>query len=604
MGYQSGERIVVASEKIAISNQQKEFASRTVNLSLIFLLVLGVFLLLIFIVFPLFGISTPFVTIAPIWFLYYLIPLFLFISTFFTGYKHRIIVHPPDIPFGFFSYDAVYNSLRRKRIETFSRRNALNARILRALFTNRSDFLVNPIKNRLQGILGFFFLFMFMIGINLFFYAVALLTGEVGFNEVIFFYVLLIAYLVFFILFFREIVGRIIPTIIPQTNVHYELQEYSGSHPGKLHRNLSTLLEKVNYDYPRRFRSWSPQLDSSVVDDTGTTYGNHFIESVPKNVKRDPYIKGMRLALNASFVVGALILVSPAFLRFDEDFFFPFFFYSWFLYVIMFSFLSLSRVLATSYFWESKMIFAEFMGEFYRSNIGVGTSTDDSLKSERLSIISEVTIRYYGSRVVSQSVGLESPREIIAMDFSDDIPGTINHLSENIEVEKQAVDIQMPNLEHHNVQRLSNINLRISQARDMGSSRPPEAYLGGSKKRPLMLPQQASKKKPSEFIVCSSCNAKLAPQSLFCNICGQKMIKKEPKKTEDMINCPHCRGKMEAGSAFCKNCGQKVTQEPVVKKREEASSKLEYTGYWVCFTCNKINEGEGNICMFCGKRQG
>jgi len=582
----------ISARKVSITPQQRIFSIRVMILSGIYLVMVGIFLMVTLLIFD------PDVKILG--FFYYILLLVVYIRMFFVGYQHRLLLAPIDIPYDFVDYDTVYNSLRKKRLVTFGRDLSISSSIFRTFFGSRFDFFISQIKRRIHSTIGSLFGYFFGLGWAVFLFII-IYVEQHTINYYFTIFLLLLAYWICAVCLFYGVIVNLTPKYSPKANVHYDLQEYSGSHPGRIHRNVTSMLEKLNYDYPRRFKSLPPELYPIAVGDTGTTYGNMFIESIPDNeanVENEAYMNGMILSLYASFFMGACVTITPILLLFKfEPFLLFFIFYCWFILMIQHMFFSLSRALAISYFWKSKIILIEISGEYYRSNIGVGTGSQDSLKSERLSIISDVTARYHGTEVTSQSVGISSYREMINLGHSQEIIDAFNILNKHLEVGNQVVDVQIPNIEHPNVQKLANLNVQISRARGLQQPKPASAFLSAGTTPSQMLTSGDQRSKSDSMVSCPNCGEKIPGSVKFCDYCGHDFQRKSgTQQYGKRIICPHCSNDNPENVPFCTMCGGDLRQQ-----RTTQTGGMEQTGEnWFCPACNKFNVGSWNICPWCG----
>lgn len=592
MGSSVSRKAVVTSDHIQISPQQQVFARRLM-LGSTSVIILNIFIM-IFVV-----------LIAPeesriVGLIYYSLPLIIMCFLLLAGFHHRKLFLRADLPNDFTSYDSVFNSLRKHRIATFERRESLTAKIIRAFVGENFDFLINGMKTKFQQILGAILIFTIAIGIS----AISMYTYFIdhnSFDEPFMIFIIMIIYWIIAILSFRHVIKKIIPRITPLANVQYHVREYSGSHPGKLYRNINTSLEKLHFDYPQRLKAVAPQMSPSGIGDAGSLYGNLCLESYPANIDNKDngkFMSGMCLALDICFIFSGCILLAPFLFSLSSSSFVSFlFFYIWFLILIMLTFYSLSRVIATSYFWDSDLIYIEFLGEYYRSNIGIGTGIQDALKSERLSVISDITIRYHGSHIISHSIGVNNCREIINMSHSQRIKEAIEHLDANIEVEKQFVDVQIPNIQHPNIQKLTDINLSIAQARNSASSQSGRSFLPRGDKPTQLLPESSIW--GSNEINCPNCNVKLSSEAKFCDSCGKKIntIEEKVEKKKYTI-CTNCNSRILSSSSFCMHCGHDVKSihGPV-------ATTSQHSREWICNNCDQLNEESYDVCQWCETRR-
>lgn len=59
---------------------------------------------------------------------------------------------------------------------------------------------------------------------------------------------------------------------------------------------------------------------------------------------------------------------------------------------------------------------------------------------------------------------------------------------------------------------------------------------------------------------CANCGSENEPNSIFCGVCGNKLMHEEaqPKTAGNSTGCPRCGHNNQPGSAFCENCGNNL----------------------------------------------
>ncbi len=58
-------------------------------------------------------------------------------------------------------------------------------------------------------------------------------------------------------------------------------------------------------------------------------------------------------------------------------------------------------------------------------------------------------------------------------------------------------------------------------------------------------------------MICVSCGKEISEGSVFCNYCGAKQKKEEPKA--EKMYCSQCQKEFDADMMFCDECGMKLT---------------------------------------------
>lgn len=69
-------------------------------------------------------------------------------------------------------------------------------------------------------------------------------------------------------------------------------------------------------------------------------------------------------------------------------------------------------------------------------------------------------------------------------------------------------------------------------------------------------------------IVCQSCGAEVPANAVFCNMCGERIVRPEPEpvpvpvvEPEPVTVCYVCGADLEPGAKFCTRCGTPVARD-------------------------------------------
>lgn len=615
MGKYGVERLIITKKTINLPHQEENFAKATIFCSAFLLLISLIGIAILYFVV---NISNEAVIV---WTLYYLCLLYVFLKKLMLGLKHRIVIGDPKYPHDFISYRIIMDSMKKGEIATYWKNLNNTARLLRIFFTEKYDYIIIPIKDRLESLMAlliFFFIWILILNNYYFlpeydlkifpdipaeeYYEIDPEVLEIfSFAESLLFTEVLIIIFIISAIIFREIALNIIPYDPPTASTHRDHKELSGSHPYKIFRNISSAYETLQYDFPRRLEASQPIMTDIGIGESGTTTGTLLIESIPKVDDRFNfhYDKGMRFALLGYTIQGFFIIIFPIVFNFDLISLKFFIVFAWFVFPLMASYYAMGFALSRTYFWKSNLIITEFSGEYYRSNIGVGTSIYDSLKSERLSIISDVTIRCTGTSVLSQCIGLDSYRYLLSMNTTQDVINHVNKLKSQIEVEKQIVDVQSPNIDHQNVQKIAKINVALDQARRLSSGQFREEYFIENREAPKQLPQQGIQTKQQESNICPYCGKNNSNKAKFCSGCGKDLIISTMLEMGiDGTICPKCHTILEKNTVFCDFCGITIRQNLQLANNMDREEMR-----WICPECKQLNVGHEDDCEWCDKKR-
>jgi hypothetical protein len=234
----------------------------------------------------------------------------------------------------------------------------------------------------------------------------------------------------------------LVPTDAPDADFERATQELGGSgHPSTLLSKLEVAADAFRYmDIPNRiYLRQDLELASAGVADTGKVVGGLFFETQPVPAD-DPPRGGGYVLLGAGVgmvLTGVLLLVNvpsgPA-LQSLDDFalrFLP----GLFLYVVAgcaalasgTSMLTQSRTVLARFRFRSDSFLVQFGGTYYRSEVGAGMATSDSLRSTSLAVRTELVIRYSCASLLSESVQFR-PRELIAAGITDELRSRLSAL--------------------------------------------------------------------------------------------------------------------------------------------------------------------------------
>jgi len=180
------------------------------------------------------------------------------------------------------------------------------------------------------------------------------------------------------------------------------------------------------------------------------------------------------------------------------------------------------------------------------------------------------------------------------MGYSQNIKEAIENLDSQLEVEKQIIDVQIPNIEHPNLQKITDINLSIAQSRNSASVNPAGMYLPRRNKPTHLLPN-SDLWGDQNHILCPNCNETLSSKVKFCDNCGQKIISTQTKSERNkFVLCSHCERKILVNSSYCMHCGHSLSiQHESIKGTSHDSQQ------WICNNCDQLNDESLNVCQWC-----
>jgi len=165
-----------------------------------------------------------------------------------------------------------------------------------------------------------------------------------------------------------------------------------------------------------------------------------------------------------------------------------------------------------------------FSGTYYRGEIGAGMAHDDSLRSTSMTIRSEVIIRYFAARCLSESVGF-GKRDLLETTAPDDLRQRVRTLMSTLEQHQERgaklVGIDMESGKA--IEQIVGANVQLQAAKQMAvdqakrqSSPPPRPVL---KEEPKLLTSEA-KTGESDLKECPECAEMVRAKARKCRFCG------------------------------------------------------------------------------------
>jgi hypothetical protein len=299
--------------------------------------------------------------------------------------------------------------------------------------------------------------------------------------------------------------------------VYYDIH---GGHPQKLYRSLEDGAGEINYDYLHRFLA--PTLVSTGVQNTGTTQGYTLIESHPEMVG-SKYQK----AANFSLVFGLFFIVSGFFLSvtmnqiiYTMEMNMPI--AGVILIGIGYDFFDKSKKLSDIVRFKSKIILSDLKGEYYKSDLGVGTGVDDSLSSQRVSVISDNRLSHYSAEVLSECYKFEGYRELIAINNSEEIDNDVKSLVKFVESQRKPdLEVQGIDFGQESAKKLLQQNVAIAKIKAQELGQLPQSL--EMKDINIIDNLESGKGEDDEiYVICSNCNKK-NKGAKFCMNCGTKL---------------------------------------------------------------------------------
>lgn len=388
-----------------------------------------------------------------------MICLIMGIIQMYFGLKNMFLwLIPAHTPKDYSDITAIFDTLKSSDL-VYKKFDLLSLNVLKSFFSDKVLYITSVPINIADDCIKFLFKTIIFSAFLIFFWDVLSLNY-------IFTHSLIVLIIIASILGIALII-LLIPKSIPTTKRTHKVQDIQGGHPNKLYRALQDGAMEIGYDYPYRFKSSEPSMDNVGVQDTGTMKGYTFIESKPYPTKHQYNVAAtFSLLCGAIFYIWGfkwLLYLSPAIYPIIYEMIFPIIITGFIAISVGSSFLGMADKLFNLYRFESKIILTDIKGEFYKSDLSVGDSIQDSFKSQRLSIISDNRLNYYAAEVLSECYTLDGKREIVTINISSKINNDLKLLSEFIESQRKSdLEVQGIDFEEPSASKLTQQNIAVS----------------------------------------------------------------------------------------------------------------------------------------------
>jgi hypothetical protein len=307
----------------------------------------------------------------------------------------------------------------------------------------------------------------------------------------------------------------LIPPIPTEKKINYTPQDFIDGHPHKVYRILGDGLKEIMYE---RKCGNEPSLQNIGVNNTGITKGCMLMESQPEAIGGKHQNAAIFLFVCGGFyvVLGFFLLETMNQMIYIKVLPFPI--AGAIVAFIGNYFIGKSNDLCDIVQFKSKIIFSDLKGEYYRSDLGVGTDIRDSLSSQRLSVISDFRLYHYPAEVTSECHSLREERKIVAINNSKEAVNDLNFLMNFMELQRKPdVEVQGIDFVKESAAKLIQQNIAIAKikALEIGQSYPTKEtshinnleFNGGYKEVEIFCSQCGTKNKGAKF--CRNCGMKL-----------------------------------------------------------------------------------------------
>jgi len=371
------------------------------------------------------------------------------------GLKNMFVwVIPAHAPRNFGDLDILFATLRTSDIHTYQKPDTLSFKILHGVFSDKVLYFTSLPREIAMGNISFIMQSVIFSSLLLFFWKYVSLFVTMGFITL-----LLISSVLCIVL-----TAMIVPKQVPSAKRLYAPQDISGGHPQKVYRSLEDGARELKYDFPYRFLGSVPSLENSGVHNTGTSQGITLMETQPEPVETRYKKAAIFSLLGGGFyiVLGFFLSVTMNSMIYTRAMPLPI--AGAIVVGIGYNFLGKSTILFNLMGFKSKIILSDIMGEYYRSDLGVGRGIHDSLSSQRTAVISDNRLSHYAADVLSECHTLNGDREIIAINNSEGIDTDVKSLVKFVESQRKPdLEVQGIDFGHESAAKLLEQNVAIAR---------------------------------------------------------------------------------------------------------------------------------------------
>lgn len=432
-----------------------------------------------------------------------------------TGLKNMYVwVIPAHAPINFGDLNTLFTTLRTSDIHnTYKKPDTLNFKILRGVFSDKAFYFTSLPRDISQSNISFLLQSVIFSAILLFFWNYLSV-----FFTMPFILLLLISSVLGIVL-----TTMIVPKHVPTAKRVFEPQDIHGGHPQKVYRSLQDGAREIKYDFPYRFLGSEPSLANTGIQNTGTSQGYTLMETQPEIVDTQ-YQKAAIFSLVCGgffIVLGFFLSVTMNPLVYTREMPLPI--AGAIVGVIGYNFLGKSSKLFNLMRFKSKIILTDIKGEYYKSDLGVGTAMHDSLSSQRVAVISDNRLSHYAADVLSECHTLKGEREIIAINNSEGIDNDVKSLVKFVESQRKPdLEVQGIDFEQDSASKLLQQNIAIATIKAKQLGQLPESVPEMIQIPQINHPKLERGEDEEADMFCSQCGTR-NKGAKFCVNCGAKI---------------------------------------------------------------------------------
>jgi len=328
----------------------------------------------------------------------------------------------------------------------------------------------------------------------------------------------------------------LIPRDVPSADFHHTNQTLGGAgHPETFLAELELKGDSFRYmDIPNRtYNRDDIELESDGMSDSGKIKGGILIETQPIPEQQTHRLPGYML-LSAGclcITVGLSLLCFLPFdlrmLQFDQFALLqlPETIFRVIVGLVLLRngkrFVKEAKVVLGRMLFSSDVFDIEFSGTFYKAEIGAGMSVDDSLRSTSTAIRSEVIVRYYAARCLSESVGF-GRRKLLETQVPPELGERVTILKKALE-EHQERGAKLVGIDFKGSEAIGEIasaNVSLHATKAAAATQAKETGILPDVKQDDHLLPQGNEANPEDMKECPECAEMVRRKAKKCRYCG------------------------------------------------------------------------------------
>ncbi|MHB8580409.1 MAG: zinc ribbon domain-containing protein [Ignavibacteriaceae bacterium] len=459
------------------------------------------------------------------------------------------IIFSPEMPPSFSNYESVYTSLVKRSLPVYNMPSSGPLYTARRFFSEKIPFMTTRVRQIVSENISYLksviFLLVLLIIVQVFRdNLVGLLANDKVSSENLFSFPI-----IFVIILLAISAGKIysimklIPNSKPKTEVDETIKIIKGGgdpslFPLELEKSLIEI--KVNNIPNRIFKSGFNEVKSEITE-AGRIDGKIFVENQPQ------YISGEIDSIVYFFLTAGVILLVwgvynvlffPSISRsniIDVNGAFTLADYVWSIFkglVIAYTgsgFFRQAEYLLASFRYKSIFTVIDINGTLGKSEIKVGKAIHDSFESSNTIIRSDLQVKAYCAKLLTENFHLDGKRDIIGMIVDEEAKSASDIIGQTVEdFQKKGASIRKLDIESEGLADMAKANIIYQQkARQEFKDKESLDQITDSVKKNELLANNSNQtmennsiENNSQIKICPDCAEEVKAKARKCRFCG------------------------------------------------------------------------------------